>query len=37
MNDKIVETIEVVLATIFTGFGGFLFVKDYLVIEDSKE
>ena len=37
MEDKIVETLEVVLATIFTGFGGVIFVKDILVKDDEED
>lgn len=35
MEDKIVEVLETVLATIFVGFGGFIFVKDML--ENNEE
>lgn len=39
MQDKIVETLETVLATIFVGFGGFIFVKDILEnnLENNEE
>ena len=35
MNEKITDALEVILATIFTGFGGYIFVKDLLVIEEE--
>ena len=37
MQDKIVETLETVLATIFVGFGGFIFVKDILISNENEE
>ena len=36
MNEKIVDALEVILATIFTGFGGYIFVKDLLNIEEEE-
>lgn len=37
MNDEIVEAIEVILATIITGFGGYIFVKDILNNDCEEE
>lgn len=37
MNEKIADTLEVILATIFTGFGGYIFVKDLFNIEEDGE
>lgn len=37
MEDKIVEVLETVLATIFVGFGGFIFVKDMLENNEEEE
>lgn len=37
MNEKIADTLEVILATIFTGFGGYIFVKDLFNIEEEEE
>ena len=37
MQEKIVETLETVLATIFVGFGGFIFVKDILISNENEE
>lgn len=36
-QEKIVETLETVLATIFVGFGGFIFVKDILENNEEEE
>jgi hypothetical protein len=37
MQDKIIETLETVLATIFVGFGGLIFVKDILGNNEEEE
>lgn len=37
MNEKIADTLEVILTTIFTGFGGYIFVKDLFNIEEDGE
>lgn len=37
MNEKIADTLEVILATIFTGFGCYIFVKDLFDIEEEEE
>lgn len=37
MKDEIVEIMETVLATIFVGFGGFIFVKDILSNKEEEE
>ena len=36
MNEKIADALEVILATIFTGFGGYIFVKDLLSVEEDE-
>lgn len=36
-KDKVVEVLETTLATIFVGFGGFIFVKDMLARDEEEE
>lgn len=36
-QDKVVEVLETTLATIFVGFGGFIFVKDILARYEEEE